>query len=79
VEVETSLPSVLQNVWGHTLQRTEILLVICGSHIGMMKKIQTHQASLFGRITGQLQLEPLPFSAMGEFPPGYLLERRIAV
>ena len=79
VEVEPSLPSVLQNVWDHTLQRTEILLVICGSHIGMMKKLQTHQAPLFGRITGQLQLEPLPFSAVRAFLPDYSLERRVAV
>jgi AAA+ ATPase superfamily predicted ATPase len=79
VEVEPSLPSVLQNVWDQSLQRTEILLVICGSHIGMMKKLQTHQAPLFGRITGQLQLEPLPFSAVGAFLPGYSLERRVAV
>jgi len=78
-EVEPSLPSVLQNVWDHALQRTEILLVICGSHIGMMKKLQTHQAPLFGRITGQLQLEPLPFTAVGAFLPGYSLERRVAV
>jgi AAA+ ATPase superfamily predicted ATPase len=79
VEVEPSLPSVLQNVWDHILQRTEIFLVICGSHIGMMKKLQTHQAPLFGRITGQLQLEPLPFSAVGAFLPGYSLERCVAV
>jgi AAA+ ATPase superfamily predicted ATPase len=79
VEVEPSLPSVLQNVWDQSLQRTEILLVICGSHIGMMKKLQTHQAPLFGRITGQLQLQPLPFSAVGAFLPDYSLERRVAV
>ena len=39
VEVEPSLPSVLQNVWDQSLQQTEVLLVICGSHIGMMKKL----------------------------------------
>ena len=56
VEVEPSLPSVLQNVWDHTLKQTNIFLVLCGSHIGMMKKLQAHQAPLFGRITGQLEL-----------------------
>jgi AAA+ ATPase superfamily predicted ATPase len=79
VEVEPSLPSVLQNIWDHTLQQTEILLVICGSHIGMMRKLQIHQAPLFGRITGQLQLQPLPFSAVSAFLPDYSLEHRVAV
>ena len=79
VEVEPSLPSVLQNVWDHTLKQTNIFLVLCGSHIGMMKKLQAHQAPLFGRITGQLELGPLPFSATAAFLPAYSLERRIAV
>lgn len=79
VEVEPALPSVLQNVWDHTLKQTQIFLVLCGSHVGMMKKLQAHQAPLFGRITGQLELKPLPFSATGAFLPAYSLERRIAV
>lgn len=45
----------------------------------MMKKLQAHQAPLFGRISGQLQLKPLPFSATSAFLPAYSLERSIAV
>ena len=78
-EVEPALPSILQNSWDHALKQTQILLVLCGSHIGMMKKLQAHQAPLFGRISGQLQLKPLPFSATSAFLPAYSLERRIAV
>ena len=74
-EVDPSLPSVLQNVWDHNLKQTQILLVICESHIRMMKKLQAHQAPLFGRITGQLQLKPLPFSATSAFLPAHTLER----
>jgi uncharacterized protein len=79
VEVEPALPSVLQNVWDHTLKQTQIFLALCGSHIGMMKKLQAHQAPLFGRITGQLELKPLPFSATAAFLPAYSLEQRVAV
>ncbi|KAA3660553.1 MAG: ATP-binding protein [Chloroflexi bacterium] len=78
-EVEPGLPSILQNVWDHTLKQTQIFLVLCGSHIGMMKKLQAYQAPLFGRITGQLELKPLPFSATEAFLPAYSLERRLAV
>jgi len=79
VEVESGLPSVLQNVWDHTLKQSEIMLVLCGSHIGMMKKLQAYQAPLFGRITGQLPIGPLPFSVTGAFFPAYSLERCVAV
>ena len=78
-EVEPALPSVLQNIWDHALKQTQILLILCGSHIGMMKKLQVHQAPLFGRISGQIQLDPLPFSAIRAFLPAYSLERRIAI
>jgi uncharacterized protein len=79
VEVEPSLPSLLQNVWDHVLQRTQVCLVLCGSHVGMMEELHGHQAPLFGRIEGNLRLGPLPFSATADFLPAYSLERRVAV
>lgn len=79
VEVEPALPSLLQNAWDHLLKQTEIRLVLCGSHVGMMEKLHVYQAPLFGRITGQLRVGPLPFSALKDFLPDYPLDRRVAV
>jgi AAA+ ATPase superfamily predicted ATPase len=79
VEVDPALPSILQNLWDHTLKQTQIYLVICGSHVGMMERLHAHQAPLFGRITGHLRLGPMPFSATGDFLPSYSLDRRVAV
>jgi AAA+ ATPase superfamily predicted ATPase len=79
VEVEPALPSIMQNVWDHTLKQTQIYLILCGSHVGMMERLHTHQAPLFGRITGHLRLGPMPFSAIRDFLPSYPLDRRVAV
>jgi hypothetical protein len=79
VEVEPSLPSVLQNVWDRVMKQTQTYLVLCGSHVGMMEELHSHHAPLFGRIEGNLRLKPLPFSATADFLPAYSLERRIAV
>ena len=79
VEVEPALPSLLQNAWDHLLKGTRIRLILCGSHVGMMEKLHVYQAPLFGRITGQLRVGPLPFSALGDFLPNYPLDRLVAV
>lgn len=79
VEVEPALPSLLQNAWDHALKQTQVFLILCGSHIGMMEKLYTYQAPLFGRISGQLRVGPMPFSATKDFLPSYSLDRRVAV
>jgi AAA+ ATPase superfamily predicted ATPase len=79
VEVEPALPSVLQNVWDQALKQTQVYLILCGSHVGMMEGLHAHQAPLFGRIAGHLRLGPLPFSATVDFLPAYALDRRVAV
>lgn len=78
-EVEPALPSLLQNAWDHLLKQTPIFLVLCGSHIGMMEKLYAYQAPLFGRISGQMRIGPMPFSATRDFLPNYPLDRRVAV
>ena len=77
-EVEPALPSV-QNAWDHLFKQTPIFLVLCGSHIGMMEKLYAYNAPLFGRISGQMRIGPMPFSATKDFLPDYSLDRRVAV
>ncbi len=79
VEVEPALPSLLQNAWDHLLKQTPIFLILCGSHIGMMEKLYAYQAPLFGRISGQIRIGPMPFSATKDFLPAYPLDQRVAV
>ncbi len=78
VESDSSLPSHLQAAWDHLLRDRPIILVLAGSHIGMMVDLLGYDAPLYGRFTGQLPLGPLPFAALQEFFPGYSAEERVA-
>ena len=72
VSAEPSVPSVLQKVWDERLQHTHLMLVLCGSHIGMMEReVLTYRAPLYGRRTGQIYLRPLPLRAATLFFPRY--------
>lgn len=79
VEVDSSLPSVLQNAWDHHFKTTAAVVVLCGSHVGMMEQLMRYDAPLFGRMVGPLRVEPLPFYALSQFFPRYSAAERIAV
>lgn len=79
VEAESGLPSVLQNLWDHHFRQTQIILVLAGSHIGMMSRLLQYNAPLYGRFTGHLHLEPLPYADLAEFFPRYPAAERVAV
>lgn len=69
---DSALPSVLQRWWDARLSRTQLMLVLCGSYIGLMERqTLTHRSPLFGRRTGQWLLEPLELPAAAHFFPDY--------
>lgn len=70
--------SALQNAWDQFFRESQLRIVLCGSHQRMMEAILQREAPLFGRLTGQWQLQPLPFSALREFFPGWTAEERVA-
>jgi AAA+ ATPase superfamily predicted ATPase len=62
----------LQNAWDHTLNQTNLFLVLSGSHLGMMQRhMLSYQAPLYGRATNQLHLQPLSFGYTRDFFPNY--------
>lgn len=66
------LASVLQKVWDQSLKNSMIMLILCGSCIGMMEEtVLGYQAPLYGRRTGQYLLEPLQFQDARLFFPEY--------
>jgi AAA+ ATPase superfamily predicted ATPase len=72
VEANPALPSILQKVWDEALQHSQILLILCGSSIGMMERETLDYGSpLYGRRSGQLLLRPLDFAAARQFFPAY--------
>lgn len=79
IEADRALPSELQNAWDHDLKQAGLIVIVAGSHVGMMVEMQQYHAPLYGRFTARLPVEPLPFSALAEFLPHYDLAQRVAV
>jgi len=72
------LASILQRIWDHALKNSQIMLILCGSYIGMMEEtVLGYQAPLYGRRTGQYLLEPLLFQDARLFCPDYSLEDQV--
>jgi hypothetical protein len=70
--------SSLQHAWDQEFKQSQVVLVLCGSHIHTMETLQTRQSPLFGRLTGQWHLQPLPFATLHEFLPNWSVEERVA-
>lgn len=52
--------SSLQQAWDQRFERSQAVIVICGSHVRTMALLPGRQSPLFGRLTGQCYLQPLP-------------------
>lgn len=74
---DSAMLSALQYAWDHYLQNTPLVLALCGSQVNIMQAIQTHQSPLFGRLTGQWLLQPLPFAALRQFFLNWTAEERV--
>ena len=79
IESDPAFLSYLQAAWDHRLKRTEVRLLVSGSHIGMMTRLLEYQAPLYGRFTGQLPVPPLAFPDIAQLLPGYDVHKRLAV
>lgn len=77
-ESDPATLSALQHAWDIHFQHSNLVIVLCGSQVKVMETLQLHQSPLFGRLTGQWYLEPLPFSALRDFFPKWPAEERVA-
>jgi AAA+ ATPase superfamily predicted ATPase len=70
IEANRAIPSIFQKGWDEDLKDSGIFFILLGSSIGMMEtEVLGYKSPLFGRRTGQLQVEPLTFDdARGLFP-----------
>ena len=72
-----AIPSILQKVWDEQLKNTQLLLVLCGSYIGMMEtEVLGYQAPLYGRRTASTLLRPLDLPSSSLFFPKYSSENQ---
>ena len=62
IEENDSLPSYIQSFVDEQLQDTESMLVLCGSSVSTMEsEVLGHESPLYGRRTGQVDLQPFSF------------------
>lgn len=78
VESDAAMLSSLQHAWDQQFKESQVVLVLCGSHIHTMETLQARQSPLFGRLTGQWHLRPLSFATVQEFLPDWSIEERVA-
>jgi len=78
VAAHSPLASILQRVWDQSLKNSQLMLILCGSYIGMMEEtVLGYQAPLYGRRTAQYLLEPLQFPDARLFFPAYSPEDQV--
>lgn len=62
VKTNPAFPSIMQNAWDEILKDNNVMLILCGSLIGMMHKhALAYESPLYGRRTAQIRLMPLTF------------------
>ena len=77
-ESDPGMLSALQHAWDQYFQHSNLIIVLCGSHVRVMETLLSRQSPLFGRMTAQWHLEPLPFSSLCEFFPKWDAAERVA-
>ncbi len=67
---EPGFSSRLQRIWDEMLKNRNVMLILCGSLIGMMySETLDYSSPLYGRRTAQIKLTQIPFSDFAGFFP----------
>lgn len=72
VKNNSSIPSILQNLWDSSLKDQDVMIVLCGSAMSFIEKeILAEKNPLYGRATGILKMTEMPFHEAVQFFPNY--------
>lgn len=64
-------PSIFQRIWDTMLKDANVMLILCGSLISLMRdQVLSEESPLYGRRTAQIRMGQIPFSHYREFLPG---------
>ena len=76
----TSIPSILQNLWDSELKNENIMLILCGSSMSFIEnEILASKNPLYGRTTGTYKLDELSIFDASPFFKDYSFEDLITV
>lgn len=77
-KVNKAFPSILMGLWDNFLKDSNIMLIICGSLISMMKEqVLNYNSPLYGRRTAQITLKQVKFEYYHEFNEKLSLDKQI--
>lgn len=77
--INKSVPSILQKYIDRHHQKSRVFLITMGSSIGMMHRLFEYTAPLYGRRTGQIELEPLKFRHLLEWFPSVPADKVVEI
>lgn len=73
-----SIPSLMQNLIGHSLKNSKLYIIVCGSSLSFMEKeVLSYKSPLYGRRTSQMKIEPFDFFDSIKFFPNYSMENKV--
>lgn len=74
----SSIPSILQNLWDEKLRDKNVMLILCGSAMSFIEKeLLAEKNPLYGRATGIYKMEAMPFADAVRFFPDYSPEEQL--
>lgn len=74
---EPGIQSVLQNIIDGELSKSNVVLILSGSQIGMIEEVISYTKPLYGRTTFKLKLESFDYYDAASFYPGFCIEDKI--
>jgi AAA+ ATPase superfamily predicted ATPase len=78
-ESNSAVPSLFQKGWDEYLKDTRIFLMLLGSSISMMEsQVLGQKAPLYGRRTGQMNIQPFSFKELPAMLPKKRFEERLS-
>lgn len=78
VGANSSIPSVLQNLWDEVLSRENLMIILCGSAMSFIEKeLLAEKNPLYGRATGILKMNEMDFADAQKFFHDFKIEDRI--
>ncbi len=80
MDVSLSIVGTLQKAWDQWLSKSNILLILSGSQMGLMQReLLSYKAPLYGRSEAHLKLPPLSYGVTQQFFPTYTARERVTI
>jgi uncharacterized protein len=72
-----ALPSLIQRWWDRIGPKANLVIVLAGSQLGMMRRLVSHDGALYGRPTRAVDVRPFDYFHAAAFAPSWSAEDRV--